>query len=238
MMQIMLRSAETPDLDFYIKGVFSYELFGQTLWITSTHLSMFMVSVVLIVLAVVVNRRMKRATEVPAGLQNAVEFAVEFLENLIDGNMGKGKGDGYLGFVGTVFLFVLFSNLSGLFGLRSPTADFGVTFAIGVTTFCVIQGTGIRAHKWGHFKALFEPLPFLFPINLIGEIAVPISLSMRLFANILGGTIIVALWYGLLPVLFQLGLPSFLHVYLDMFSGCIQTYVLCMLATIYIGDKM
>lgn len=238
MRQTMLFNAQGPDLDFYIKGVFSYELFGQRLWITSTHLSMLVISVVLITLAYVVNRKMKRATEVPAGLQNAVEYAVEFLENLIDGNMGKGKSDGFLGYVGTVFLFVLLSNLSGLFGLRAPTADYGVTFAIGITTFFIIQITGIRAKKMGHFKALFEPIPLLFPINLIGELAVPISLSMRLFANLLGGTIIVALWYGLVPIFMQLGIPSFLHAYLDMFSGCIQTYVLCMLTTVYIGDKM
>lgn len=236
MMQTMLLSAEGAELDFYIKGVFSYELFGQKLWITTTHLSMFVVSLVLIVLAFVVNRVMKRATDVPSGLQNAVEYGIEFLENLIRGNMKNGEK--YLGYVGTVFLFVLLSNLSGLFGLRPPTADYGVTFAIGIITFFIIQITGIRANKMGHFKALFEPVPLLFPINLIGEVAVPISLSMRLFANLLGGTIITALWYGLLPVLFQLGIPSFLHAYLDIFSGCIQTYVLCMLTTVYIGDKM
>lgn len=235
-MQAILCSSENLELDFYIQGVFSYELFGQRLWITTTHLSMLVVSLVLIALAFVVNRRMKRATEVPTGLQNAVEYAMEFLQNLIRGNMKNGEG--FLCYVGTVFLFVLFSNLSGLFGLRPPTADYGVTFAIGLTTFFIIQITGIRIKKMGHFKALFEPVFLLFPINLIGEIAVPISLSMRLFANLLGGTIIMALWYALLPVLFQLGIPSFLHAYLDIFSGCIQTYVLCMLTTVYIGDKM
>lgn len=234
-MQMLLCSGGA-DLDFYIKGVFSYELFGQTLWITTTHLSMFAVSLGLLILGIVVNRTMKKAKEVPSGFQNVIEFAVEFLENLIHGNMRR--GDGYLGYVGTVFLFVLVSNLSGLFGLRPPTADFAVTFAIGLTTFFVIQTTGIRINKMGHFKALFEPVFLLFPINLIGEIAVPISMSMRLFANLLGGTIITALWYGLMPVLLRIGLPSFLHAYLDMFAGCIQTYVLCMLTTIYIDDKM
>lgn len=234
-MQMLLCSAG-PELDFYIKGVFSYELFGQTLWITTTHLSMFAVSVALLILGIIVNRTMKKAQEVPSGFQNMIEYAIEFLENLIHGNMKN--GDGFLCYVGTVFLFVLTSNLSGLFGLRPPTADYGVTFAIGVTTFFIIQITGIRVKRMGHFKSLFEPVFLLFPINLIGEIAVPISLSMRLFANLLGGTIIVALWYALMPLLLQLGLPSFLHAYLDIFSGCIQTYVLCMLTTVYIDDKM
>lgn len=232
----MLLCNAVPELDFYIKGVFSYELFGQTLWITTTHLSMFAVSIALLVLGLFVKRTMNKAKEVPSGFQNMIEFAIEFLENLIHGNMKS--GDGFLSYVGTVFLFVLTSNLSGLFGLRPPTADYGVTFAIGITTFFIIQITGIRAKKMGHFKALFEPVFLLFPINLIGEIAVPISLSMRLFANLLGGTIIVALWYALMPMLLRIGLPSFLHAYLDVFSGCIQTYVLCMLTTVYIDDKM
>lgn len=232
----MLLCSAGPELDFYIRGVFSYELFGQTLWITTTHLSMFAVSVALLILGIIVNRTMKKAQEVPSGFQNMIEYAIEFLENLIHGNMKN--GDGFLSYVGIVFLFVLTSNLSGLFGLRPPTADYGVTFAIGVTTFFIIQITGIRVKRMGHFKALFEPVFLLFPINLIGEIAVPISLSMRLFANLLGGTIIVALWYALMPLLLQIGLPSFLHAYLDVFSGCIQTYVLCMLTTVYIDDKM
>ncbi len=235
-MQRLLCSAGANDVDFYIKGIFSYKLFGQTLWITTTHLSMFAVSLTLLILGVCVNRTMKKAKDVPSGFQNVIEYAIEFLENLIHSNMKN--GDGYLCYVGTVFAFVLLSNLSGLFGLRAPTADYGVTFAIGVTTFFVIQITGIRIKKMGHFKALFQPTPILFPINLIGEIAVPISLSMRLFANLLGGTIIIALWYGLMPLLARIGIPTFLHIYLDMFSGCIQTYVLCMLATVYIDDKM
>lgn len=233
-MQMLLCSAE-ENLDFYIKGVFSYELFGQTLWITTTHLSMFAVSIALLILGLVVNRTMKKATEVPSGFQNAIEYGIEFLENLVHGNMKN--GDGFVGYAGTIFLFVLVSNLSGLFGLRPPTADFGTTFAIGLMNFFVIQFTAIRVNKLAYFKGFFEPVFFLFPINVIGELAVPVSMSMRLFANLLGGTIITALWYGLMPTLLHIGLPSFLHAYLDVFSGCIQTYVLCMLTTIYIGDK-
>lgn len=234
-MRMLLCSAET-DLDFYIRGVFSYEIFGQRLWITTTHLSMLVVTLVLLALAFAVNRTMKRAKEIPSGFQNVVEFVVEFLQGQVHSNMKR--GDGFLNYVGTVALFVLISNLSGLIGLRAPTADYGVTFAIGITTFFIIQITGLRVKKMGHFKSLFEPIFLFFPINLVGEIAVPISLSMRLFANLLAGTIIMALWYGLMPVLAQLGLPSFLHAYLDMFSGCIQTYVLCMLTMVYIDDKM
>ena len=80
----------------------------------------------------------------------------------------------------------------------------------------------------------FPPwLPIWMPINLISEIAVPISLSLRLFANALSGTVIMALVYGLLRII-ALAWPSVLHVYFDLFSGAIQTYVFCMLTMTYV----
>ena len=84
----------------------------------------------------------------------------------------------------------------------------------------------------------FKPIPLLFPINLIGELATPLSMSLRLFANMLSGTIILALWYGLIPIFLKIGVPAFLHVYFDLFSGCIQTYVFCMLTMIFVTDKI
>jgi F-type H+-transporting ATPase subunit a len=80
-------------------------------------------------------------------------------------------------------------------------------------------------------------LPIWFPINLISEIAVPISLSLRLFANVLSGTVMMALVYGLLSKI-ALVWPAVLHVYFDLFSGAIQTYVFCMLTMTYISQQM
>ena len=80
-------------------------------------------------------------------------------------------------------------------------------------------------------------LPLWLPINLISEIAVPISLSLRLFANVLSGTVIMALVYTLLSK-FAIAWPAFLHVYFDLFSGAIQTYVFCMLTMTYISNAM
>lgn len=132
----------------------------------------------------------------------------------------------------------MFCNLSGLFGLRTVTADFGVTFLLGLVTFAIVQYQGIKNHGVGHFTGLFQPLPVLFPINLIGEFANPISISLRLFANMLSGVIIMGLWYGMMPVLLKIGIPAALHVYCDLFSGCIQTYVFCMLTMVYVNDKL
>jgi F-type H+-transporting ATPase subunit a len=82
-----------------------------------------------------------------------------------------------------------------------------------------------------------EPWPFWLPINLIGDFAVPISMSLRLFANILSGTVMMSLIYGLLsPIAY--GWPGFLHIYFDLFSGAIQTYVFCMLTMAYIGSNI
>ena len=83
----------------------------------------------------------------------------------------------------------------------------------------------------------FKPLPFLFPINLTGEIAAPFSISLRLFGNVLSGTVIMGLIYGLLYKI-AWAWPGFLHIYFDVFSGAIQAYVFCMLTMVYINDKM
>jgi F-type H+-transporting ATPase subunit a len=89
----------------------------------------------------------------------------------------------------------------------------------------------------GVIKGLCDPWPFWLPINLIGDFAVPISLSLRLFANVLSGTVMMALVYGLLKVI-AYAWPAVLHVYFDMFSGAIQTYVFCMLTMTYISSAM
>lgn len=225
------------EADFFIHGLVKYQMFGKDFWITSTHVSMLIVSLVILIFAIAANICMKNAKEIPAGFQNAVEMLVEFLDNWILGSMKRGEK--FRNYLGTLMIFLIFSNLSGLLGLRGPTADYGVTFCLGMITFCLIQYNGIKTNKIGHFTALFEPIPLFFPINLIGEIATPISLSLRLFANMLAGTIIMALWYGIIPlVLAKLAIPSFLHAYLDLFSGVIQAYVFCMLTMVYVDDKM
>ncbi len=85
--------------------------------------------------------------------------------------------------------------------------------------------------------ALFQPIWFLFPINLIGEFAVPLSLSLRLFGNIMSGTVLMGLIYDLLKP-FTVAYPAVLHAYFDLFSGCIQAYVFCMLTMVYVNDKI
>ncbi len=222
--------------DFMIHGITRFELFGQEVYLTTTHVSLLIICVFLIGLAVVVRLKLKDTDGKPGGLQNAMELVVETLDKMVYGSMGE-KGRGFRNYLGILFLFILFSNLSGLLGLRPPTADYGITLALGLITFFLVQINNIRYNKFGAFTELFQPVPFLFPINFIGEIAVPISLSLRLFGNILAGTVIMGLVYGLLAKVAFIW-PGVLHAYFDVFSGAIQTYVFCMLTMVFIGNKI
>lgn len=224
-------------MDFMIHGLIKLELFGQELWITTTHVSILLVMGVIILAACIIRVNLKGPDETPGMLQSFAEIAVEMLENMVAGIMGD-NGKRFVNYIGTIFVFILLSNISGIFGLRSPTADFGVTLPLGLMTFLIVQYQNIKNNKFGAFTNLFQPVPFLFPINLIGEIASPFSLGLRLFGNILSGTVIVALYYGMVPVLFKIGVPAALHVYFDLFSGCIQAYVFSMLTMVYISEKL
>lgn len=223
--------------DFMIHGVLKYQMFGQDFWITTTTIGMWIVSLIILLIAVLANRTLRRATDVPGAFQNALEYAYDMLANMTGGILG-GNARKFVNYIGTIFLFILLSNLSGLLGLRAPTADYGVTFLLGMFTFFIVNYQGIKNRGVRHFTSLFEPTPILFPINLIGELANPLSISLRLFANLLSGVIIMGLWYGMMPIFANIGIPAALHVYCDLFSGCIQTYVFCMLTMVYINDKM
>ena len=222
--------------DFMIQGVWKFELFGQELYLTTTHISILLISVILIVLAFIVRLKLKDTDGKPGALQNVAELIVEMLDGMVEGSMGE-KGKGFRNYLGILFIFMLLSNISGLLGLRPPTADYGVTLALGLITFFLVQINNVRYNKTGAFTDLFKPVPFLFPINLVGEIAVPISLSLRLFGNILAGTVIMGLIYGLLAKV-AFFWPGVLHVYFDLFSGAIQTYVFCMLTMVFVGNKI
>ena len=174
--------AASGDVDFMIHGLFKYRLFGQEFWITTTHVSILVVMLVLFVFALAANRTMHHAQEVPGFFQNIVEMIVEMLDDMVEKSMGS-YAKKYRNYIGSIFIFIFVSNISGLFGLRPPTADYGVTLPLGIITFCIIQYNNVKYNKFGAFTDLFKPIPILFPINLIGEIAVPFSLSLRLFGN-------------------------------------------------------
>ena len=224
------------DPDFMIKSLYKLNVFGQEVYLTTTHVSLLIICACLILFALIVRLKLKDTDGKPGALQNVAELIVEMLDGMVKSSMGK-KGKPYRNYIGTLFIFLLISNLSGLLGLRPPTADYGVTLGLGLITFFIVQTNNIRYNKVGAFTELFKPLPFLFPINFIGEIATPISLSLRLFGNVLAGTVIMALIYGLLSKV-AFFWPGVLHVYFDIFSGAIQAYVFCMLTMVFVGNKI
>lgn len=229
------------DIDVMVHGLVKYSFFGHEVWITTTHVCLLIVVLLLTGFSIVAGRVMKNATEAPGNFQNFIELIVEKLDGMIESTMGN-NAKKYYNYIGTVFIFILVSNISGLFGLRPPTADYGVTLPLGILTFIMIHFNEIKYQKpkdiWKEKCSPLPPwLPVWLPINIISDIAVPISLSLRLFANVLSGTIIMALIYGLLGWVATIW-PAALHVYFDLFSGAIQTYVFCMLTMTFISNAI
>ena len=234
---MMLAASSGDDVDFMVHGLIPLKFFGHKVWITTTHVTTLIVMVFIIVLALIARHAVLHGDEKPSGLQNFVEMIVEMLDNLVKGSMGR-HWRPFVNYIGTIMVFIFFANTSGLFGLRPPTADYGVTLPLGVMTFAIIHFNKFKYQKVsGVIKGLCEPWPFWAPINIIGDVAVPISLSLRLFANVLSGTVMMALVYGLLKW-FAVFWPAALHVYFDLFSGAIQTYVFCMLTMTYVADAI
>lgn len=226
-------------VDFMIHGVFSFDFFGQKVWITTTHISLILVMLTLLIFAFVVNRKIRKLKpeDVPTGIVNVAELLTEKLEGFVMSTMGS-SGTKFVNYISTIFVFILFCNFSGLFGLRPPTADYGVTFPLAIITFVLIRYNELKHQKVkGVLKGLAEPWLIWAPINIIGNLAVPISLSLRLFANVLSGTAIMALIYVLLSKVAYVW-PAALHIYFDLFSGSIQTYVFCMLTMTYIRNAI
>ncbi len=233
--------SSSSEVDVMAHGLLKYHFFGHEVWITTTHVSILLVMLILIGFSIAAGMAMRKGTMVPGGFQNVVELIVEKLDNMVDGTMGRNARK-YYNYIGTVFIFILISNISGLMGLRPPTADYGVTLPLGILTFLLIHYNEFRYQKlkdiWKDKCSPLPPwLPIWLPINFVSDVAVPISLSLRLFANVLSGTIMMALVYGLLGW-FATIWPAALHVYFDLFSGAIQTYVFCMLTMTYVTNAI
>ena len=233
----MILLSATNSLSFMIKGIYKYNLFGHEVWITTTTISLMVVVIAILIFGVFARRALMKADDNIGAFQNFLEYIYELLENMAGSILGSNSYR-FINYIGTIFIFILVSNLSGLLGLRNPTGDYAVTFLLGMVTFFIVHYQGFKNRRLRHIKVLSEPTPLLAPLNIIGELANPLSISLRLFANVLSGVIMMGLWYSMMPLWAKIGIPAFLHVYTDVFSGCIQTYVFCMLTMVYIDDKM
>ncbi len=225
-------------LDFSNKYVLPVHIGGEEFYITQSIISTWIVMLVLIILALVVRFYISRFKAIPKGFQNVIELIVEVVNSFTISTMGE-RNKRFASFYGSVFLFILFSNLWGLLGMRPPTSDLSTTFAMALMTFLMVQYYGIKTGGIKNYlKGFLDPLPFLLPLNVIGELANPVSLSFRLFGNIVGGVIIMGLIYAALPGLLQIGIPAVLHVYFDVFSGVLQAFIFVMLSMIFVSGAI
>lgn len=213
------------------------KIFGLDIWITDTLLSTWVIILFLSIFALIVNLSIKKFNMIPKGLQNFVELIIESIDNMTQTNMGE-KYLCFSPWFFSIFAFLLCSNLSGLFCLRPPTADLATTFMFALSTFFLIHFMGIKTEFKSYFKAYIEPYPVLLPLNIISEFATPVSLSFRLFGNILGGYIIMSMIYNLFPIVLKVILPGALHIYFDIFSGALQAFIFVILSMTFIKDKI
>ncbi len=225
-------------LDIGINGYASVDIAGHTFWFTNTHVAIILILITLTILAIIANRIIRKANpyEKPGAVLNVIELIVEAIDGMTKSGMGEKHFMSFSNYIGTLFIFIFCSSISGLFGLRPPTADYGVTFGLAIISFVLIHYNGFKYQKMRHITDLFHPLP-LTPINIIGEIATPISMSLRLFGNILCGTVVMAIVYSLLPKVMLWFWPGALHAYFDLFSAAIQSYVFCLLTMVFISNN-
>lgn len=179
--------------------------------------------------------------EKPKGIVLVCETGVEMIYNYMKSIMPSQFEKSYYPYFAMLFVYLICANLSGLIGFDSPTSNFSITLALTLITFVLIQWNALKKKGgWTYLKELVWP-----PTNLLGVLAPLISLSMRLFGNILSGTILMGLVYsftgwlsGLISVPFNIFGPVIapvLHAYFDIFSGCIQTLVFVTLSSILIS---
>ena len=169
--------------------------------------------------------------------QVVVEYIYTTIQNVVNANMGEQYGD-MIPFIGTLAVFIVTMNLLGLVGITPVTNNFSVTLALGLISFVVIQGYTMKKIGIGHyFLGYGQPMLMMLPINVIERVMLPVSLSLRLFGNILAASFLVELVYESLDKIAwiaQIGLPVPLHTYFDIFDGCIQMVIFVMLTMINI----
>ena len=183
--------------------------------------------------------------------QHALEWIVEKTEALVRDNMGE-YFLAFAPFIASILALSALSSLLTLIGLYPPTSDVNVVAGWAILVFLLITYYKLKCGPLHYVKSFGDPVAFLAPMNVISEIATPLSMSFRHYGNVLSGTVISALiaaglqglsgmvlgWLpgalGEIPFL-QIGLPAVLSVYFDVFSGCIQAYIFAMLTMLYIS---
>ncbi len=212
---------------------------GKEWIIPDSIINLWFIVILLSIFAFIVNKKIKEAEadETPSNFLNVVELLVESVDGLVESTMGP-QNMRFAPYIFTLAILLGVSNLFGLTGLTPPTSDYSVTLAFALVTFALTQywawknGGGII----GYIKGYGEPMALLAPLNVIGELSNPISLSFRLFGNIMSGGIIMTLVYGAAGY-FAPFVAAPLHVYFDLFAGILQAFIFIMLSMIFIEGR-
>jgi len=219
------------------KRIAVLHLFGADIRFDITAMIMSWVVIVLLVLLAIWLRRGLRqpVEEKPNRIQAALDALMDLLKGQLAGNFASERlATMMFPFVSTLFLYVLLSNWIGIVPyLSSPTQDLNVTFGLALLVFAISHVLAIRMKGVRRYlKGFAEPYAFMLPINLVGEMAKPLSHGFRLFGNILAGTFLVSVVMAkFLPIL----LPSALNIIFGLFFGAIQAFVFAILAVAYIN---
>lgn len=194
----------------------------------------------ILTLLVLINHCRRSKELIPEGkasIENFAEVLVEGILKLIESTMGH-EGRRFLPLIGTLAIFILFCNLLGLFpGFLPPTDNVNTTAACALTVFFFYHYIGIRRHGWRYVKQFtgpFWPLaPLMIPIEIISHFARPLSLSLRLFGNIKGDHLVLAIFSGLIPLIVPIGALG-----LGIFVSFIQSLVFILLSMMYISGAL
>jgi F-type H+-transporting ATPase subunit a len=226
--------------DLEVGKHFYWEVFGNSL-----HGQVFLVSwlaIFLIVGASILGT--STITEVPRGLwQNAMEAVVEYVQNIAKSQIGKDFKE-WVPFVGSLFLFIFVSNWLGAIvpwklihlpegELAAPTNDINTTVSLALLTSATYFYGGIKKKGFSYFGKYLQPTPILLPINILEDFTKPLSLSFRLFGNVLADELTVSVLTLLVPILIPLPI-----MILGLFAGSIQALIFATLAAAYIGESV
>jgi F-type H+-transporting ATPase subunit a len=196
---------------------------------------------VLLILSIAATKNIQR---IPNGLQNFMEYVLEFIRGLARDQIGEKEYRQWVPFVGTLFLFIFVSNWSGALipwklikipegELSAPTVDINTTVAFALLTSLAYFYAGIRKKGLGYFADYAQPSPIMVPFRAIEDFTRPLSLSFRLFGNILADELAVGVLVLLTPLLIPVPL-----MLLGLFTSAIQALIFATLASSYIGEAL
>jgi F-type H+-transporting ATPase subunit a len=193
-----------------------------------------LVMAILVILALIVRARI---TQVPGKLQNIIEMIIGGIEKLVIDHMGE-KGKPFFPLIASLALFILTSNVIGLVpGFYPPTASLNTTLALAIIVFLSTHVIGVWVHGFSYIKHFLGPVwwltPLMLPIEIVGHLSRPVSLSFRLFGNMYGHELILLIFFSLAP--FLVPLPMMI---MGVLVALIQTLVFTLLSTIYIQGSL